>query len=140
MAFDVGGSKGKVRPSMNVTPLVDVVLVLLIIFMVITPMMVKQFRVVVPEKADAAEPAPTEAPTVVVLDVGDDGAARINGEVVPDEALADRVSRILAAKSDRSMFFQAADAVPYGRALDVLDLARAGGSNAIAVLTELMEN
>lgn len=139
MAFDTGASKGRVRPSMNVTPLVDVVLVLLIIFMVITPMIVKQFRVVVPEKADAAEPAPTQAPPVVVLDVGDDGAARINGEVVPDEALAERVSRILAARSDRSMFFQAADAVPYGRALDVLDLARAGGTNAIAVLTEPME-
>lgn len=140
MAFDVGGSKGKVRPAMNVTPLVDVVLVLLIIFMVITPMLVKQFRVVVPEKADDTPVSAEDAPKVVVLDVGADGAARINGEVVPDEALAERVSRILAARSDRSLFFQAADDVAYGRALDVLDLARAGGSNAIAVLTESLEN
>ncbi|HEX8536177.1 MAG TPA: biopolymer transporter ExbD, partial [Cystobacter sp.] len=52
MAFDLGGGKGGIRPAMNVTPLVDVVLVLLIIFMVVTPLMTKQMSMDVPGKSD----------------------------------------------------------------------------------------
>jgi biopolymer transport protein ExbD/biopolymer transport protein TolR len=66
MAFEVaspgkGKKKGRSTPDMNVTPLVDVVLVLLIIFMVITPLLAKQFWVHVPERPDEAEPATTRS-------------------------------------------------------------------------------
>ena len=136
MAFDVGPKKG-VRPAMNVTPLVDVVLVLLIIFMVITPLMLKQFRVAVPEKAEetAAAPAPDEqAP--VVLTVLADGKVKLNRDEIADRELPERLQRVFAARSDRLLFFQADDAVPYGRATDVLDLARGGGAATIAVMPD----
>lgn len=139
MAFDVGGSKGKVRPVMNVTPLVDVVLVLLIIFMVITPLLTKQFRINLPEKPD--EKAPPAEPTKeddgpVVVSVTKDGRIKINKEEVTEAELPTKLSRVLAARSDQSVFFNAEDDVPYGRAIDVLDHSRSGGAAIIAVMTE----
>lgn len=136
MAFEVGGSKSRVRPGMNVTPLVDVVLVLLIIFMVITPLLTKQFSLRVPPKDDGDAPPPTDGPPPIVLSVGPDGRAMINRETVDDAAIAQRVGRVLAARGDRVLFFDAADDVSYGRAMEILDRAREGGAATIAVLPE----
>jgi biopolymer transport protein ExbD len=142
MAFDApsGGGRGKKKravPSMNVTPLVDVVLVLLIIFMVITPMLAKQFWVHVPAEPEAdAQPAPPsdDGPPVVTVDV--DGVIRINHDEVPLDQLEARVTRVLAARTDRTVFFDAASDSPYGRAVEVLDTLRGGGATTIAVATE----
>ena len=88
MAMEVGrsgGKPGRATPSMNVTPLVDVVLVLLIIFMVITPMLAKQFWVHLPNKPEIEEeptpPDPDNPPIVVSVNVA--GDIKINSEVVP---------------------------------------------------------
>ncbi len=142
MAFETGGGgrggkKKRATPSMNVTPLVDVVLVLLIIFMVITPMLAKQFWVHVPEEPEAdAQPAPPrgDAPPVITVDA--EGRVRINHEVVPVAGLEERITRILAARTDRTVFFDAVSDAPYGRAVEVLDAARGGGATTIAVATE----
>ncbi len=142
MGFDVGGSGGKykVRPSMNVTPLVDVVLVLLIIFMVITPMMVKQFRLHVPKKDEKAATPPEAEPdpsdVSIVLSVHRDGSVWINRDQVRRAELAEKLQRIFAARSDKVVFFDAEDDVAYGDAMAVLDTARGGGARDIAVLTE----
>lgn len=145
MGFDLGAHKGPVRPSMNVTPLVDVVLVLLIIFMVITPMMVKQMSVNVPVKDDKAKQADAEPPDSdqepqIVLTVRTDGYAYINKLKVADEHLGTRLKRVFAARADQTLFFDAADNVPYGRATAVLDIARGIGLSTIAVLTEPIAN
>ena len=121
---------------MNVTPLVDVVLVLLIIFMVVTPLFTKQFWLRVPEKNDSVEAAPSDAPLPVVLSVRVDGRVQINREDVPQADLKDRLRRIFAARRDHVLFFDADDGVPFGRSMEVLDLARGGGALTIAVLTE----
>lgn len=146
MAFVVaagkGGKKGRRRatPDMNVTPLVDVVLVLLIIFMVITPMLAKQFWIHLPSEpeADAAPPPPSAADGPVVLTVDGEGVIRINRDVVPLEQLQARLHRVLAARGDRTIFFDAASDAPYGRAVEVLDTARGGGATTIAVATEAL--
>ncbi len=138
MAVELGGCKARVKPSINVTPLVDVVLVLLIIFMVITPMMVKQFWLHVPKKEDAAAagaPQPNDQ-VPVVLSVRRDGTLRINKDPVTGKELPDRLVRIFAARGDHLLFFDADDGVPYGQAMDVMDAARGGGAVHIAVLTE----
>jgi biopolymer transport protein ExbD/biopolymer transport protein TolR len=140
MAIDLamGGPKRRVVPSMNVTPLVDVVLVLLIIFMVIAPMMVKKFWVHVPKKESAAatpaQPDPDDVP--VVLTVRRDTTIWINKDQVALEELNAKVQRILAARSDTVIFFDADDGVAYGDAIRVLDTARGGGAANIAVLTD----
>jgi biopolymer transport protein TolR len=140
MAMELGGGRGRrVRPSINVTPLVDVVLVLLIIFMVIAPMMVKQFWLHVPKKdvaaKEPAEPDPADEVPVVVT-VRADASIWINKDRVPLAELAERIPRILAARHDKLVFFDAHDTVPYGEAMRVLDTARGGGATNIAVLTE----
>jgi len=141
VAMDVqGGSsrtRGGVRPSMNVTPLVDVVLVLLIIFMVITPLLTKQMWMRVPEKDDKAQaPPPAGEPTPpLVVTVEADGV-RINAETIPEAELPTRLARVISARADRVIFFDAGDDVPYGRAVEVMDLARGAGALTIAVLPE----
>jgi biopolymer transport protein ExbD len=132
-----GKKKGRSRPEMNVTPLVDVVLVLLIIFMVVTPLMHAHFWVHVPAKS-AEEPEeqaldPDDAPIVVT--VTDDGRIRINRDFVTDQELPVRLRRALAARGDRKIFFDAEDGAPFARAVAALDLARGAGAAHIAVMT-----
>jgi biopolymer transport protein ExbD len=140
MAFDVGSpakGKGKARPDMNVTPLVDVVLVLLIIFMVITPLLAKQFWVHVPEMPDEAEPVESPPnPDAIVVTVDTEGQIHLNRDIVTAEELARRLPRALAASGQRTVFFDAADDAPYGSAVQALDLCRGGGATTIAVSTQ----
>lgn len=137
MAIDVGarGAKG-VRPTMNITPLVDVVLVLLIIFMVVTPLLYKQLWVHAPKPDPAAAPvADAEPPVHLSLDSA--GAMTLNGDPIERGALGDKLRRVFAARGDRTMFLSAADGCPYGVAVDALDLARGAGAVSIAIVTEL---
>jgi len=138
MAFDVGGGKGGIRPAMNVTPLVDVVLVLLIIFMVVTPLMTKQMWMDVPGKADEqteVAPPPPGALPPVVLTVTKAGAVQINREDVPRDQVVARLQRMINARPDKIVFFDAENDVPYGTAMEVMDLAR-GGKLTVAVVPD----
>ena len=142
MAMNVGaasGKKGKAHPEMNVTPLVDVVLVLLIIFMVIMPLMPAHFWVHVPDKPDPNEevtPPDPEQQQPIVISVNPQGEFQINREIVPDAEFAPKLKRVLIARGERKVFFDAADKAPYSRAVRALDLARIGGAAHIAVLTQ----
>lgn len=137
MGFAVGASaKGKNRstPQMNVTPLVDVVLVLLIIFMVVTPLLSKQFWLQLPKQEQTAAP-PSENKSVV-LTVKKDGALEINGAAIAKAELRDKVSRVMAARSEKVVYFDAADDAPYAVTVEAMDLARQGGAKTIAILTK----
>jgi biopolymer transport protein TolR len=141
MAMTVGSSKDAVTPQMNVTPLVDVVLVLLIIFMVITPLLSKNFWVHLP-KQEAEEVTPEQlkndpAPPIVLRAL-EGGKVDVNGVDVPVAELADRLKRMFAARDDHVLFFDAADAAEYGFAVEVLDRAREGGAVTIAPLTRAL--
>jgi biopolymer transport protein ExbD/biopolymer transport protein TolR len=140
MAMDVGqsgGRKGMAQPNMNVTPLVDVVLVLLIIFMVITPLLAKQFWIHLPNKPEQEQPVDADdknKPLVVTLT--ESGDIRINRDVVPKAQFAATLRRVLAARQERTVFFDAEDNAEFGNAVEALDLARGGGASTIAVLTD----
>jgi len=140
MAFEIGGSPsklGRAQPVMNVTPLVDVVLVLLIIFMVITPLLSKQFWLHMPSKPEdepAAEVDPKNQP--VVVSVNPAGEIRINRDVVPRDQFSAKLKRVLAARGDRTVFFDAEEDTEFGIAVEAMDLARGGGATTIAVLTD----
>jgi biopolymer transport protein ExbD len=141
MGMSVGDSGGKrrgnVRPSMNVTPLVDVVLVLLIIFMVVTPLLTKQLWLNVPPKPEEnAPPPPPDALAPIVITLGKDGVTKVNREVIERDELAARVLRMVNARPDKVVFFDAASDVPYGQALEVMDLVRGGGVETLAVLAD----
>ena len=141
MAMDSGapnGKKGQASPSMNVTPLVDVVLVLLIIFMVITPMLAKQFWLHLPSKPDQKEPESIadDESKPIVLSVTKSGELKINQDAVPAEQLSTKIRRALAASGQRTVFFDADEEAEFGRSVGAMDLARAGGATTIVVLTE----
>ena len=141
MAIEIGtkgGKPGRARPSMNVTPLVDVVLVLLIIFMVITPLLAKQFWVHLPNKPDKNEPVQDvpDKDKPVVITVTKAGEIKINRDVIPKDQFSGKLKRVLAAKQQRTVFFDAEDDAEFGYAVEAMDLARAGGASTIAVLTD----
>ena len=139
MAIEIGGSKSaQVKPAMNITPLVDIVLVLLIIFMVVTPLLTKQFWIQLPKIEEMkAETTPDEKNKPVVLTVKDDGALELNGEPIAKDALREKLRRVFAAKNgDHSLFFNADDKAPYGATVEAMDVARAGGAVPISILTE----
>lgn len=141
MAMDLASGSGRkddVKPSMNVTPLVDIVLVLLIIFMVVTPLLTKQFWLNLPKKDDSAktEPNPDEGDKPLVLTVDGAGKVHINAQEVPKDELEGRVARMMAARKDAVLYFDADDGAPYGLTVDIMDRARKGGARTIAILTE----
>jgi biopolymer transport protein TolR len=134
-----GGGKGRVTPQMNVTPLVDVVLVLLIIFMVVTPLLTKKMWLHVPKKdkveQETPPPPPPDSAKPVVLTYDRDGTIKINSQVVSRPELSQKIKRVLAPRTEPLVFFDAQNDAVYGEAVEVMDLAREGGA-VIAVLTE----
>jgi biopolymer transport protein ExbD/biopolymer transport protein TolR len=142
MAMTLGGDGAKtVAPQMNVTPLVDVVLVLLIIFMVITPLLTKQFWVHTPkqEKEEVSKDQVQQDPNPpLVLRVGAGRSINVNGTEVGFDELPDRLKRMFAAREDHVLFFDAADDAEYGFAVQVMDKAREGGAVTIAALTSAL--
>jgi len=128
-----------VVPQMNVTPLVDVVLVLLIICMVITQLLAKTFWIHTPvqQKEEVDQPVADDPAQPIVLHVGRMRALEINGTEVAFEELPERLRCIFAARSDHVLFFDADDAASYGFVVQVMDQAREGGAVTIAVLTEV---
>ncbi len=124
-------------PQMNVTPLVDVVLVLLIIFMVVTPLLSKTFWVHTPEQeTQEVDAMPNDATPPLVLHVAADRSLQLNGSSLSFDEMSDRLRRVFAARPDHVLFFDADDAVPYGFVVQLMDRARDGGAVTIAALTE----
>ncbi len=133
MAFASGGAG--VRSDINITPLVDVVLVLLIIFMVMTPTLLKEISVVVPEKADVQVVTPTTTDQVIVA-LSAENKITVNQEPIADSALADRIHDLLAARSDKLVFFDIDDAADYGEAVHAMDTVRGAGAKTLGIMTK----
>ena len=140
------GTKGGPRSDINITPLVDVVLVLLIIFMVLTPLMEKEMGVQVPEDNNEVvpPPPPDEIPQQFVLRVKEDGRIFMNSEQLSDDTMAERLknyyrlAKSLEAKQGRPViFFDADDKTKYVRAVKALDAIRDVSTNwTIGMMTE----
>src|SRR4030095_443972 len=134
-----GGKSKTVTPNINVTPLVDVVLVLLIIFLVVTPLMSKTFWVHLPkqEKEEVTPEQLEQDPTPpLVLHVGTNNLIQVNGVDIEFDELPERLKRMFAARDDHVLFFDADDGAEYGFAVGVLDRGRGGGAVTLAPLAE----
>jgi biopolymer transport protein ExbD/biopolymer transport protein TolR len=124
--------------DINVTPLVDVVLVLLIIFMVVTPLLEKDIEVRIPETEKLDEPPPPDDNTQLVVKVDAQGNLSINTEPISADDYVNRLKRMLAAKrvEDRIVFFVADDSAKYPSLVAAFDGARKAGAWVLGMATE----
>jgi biopolymer transport protein TolR len=135
MGMDVGGPKGAAKSDINVTPLIDVVLVLLIIFMVLTPSMLKHMTANVPRKAPTDQPEPPNPPIVVEYTAKRE--ITINTESVAFEAVGDRVrERLKFADRGKVVFFKIEDDALYGEVVKLMDIVRGAGAKTLGIVTK----
>jgi biopolymer transport protein TolR len=132
--MQVGGS-GSIKSDINVTPLVDVVLVLLIIFMVITPVVQMGYLVKVPPKAPANLP-PSAVQDQIVLRLYSGDRVMINKEEMNSGTFPNRIREILRGNSSKMVFFAGGRDVDYETTMKFLDLARASGARNIGIIVE----
>lgn len=132
--MQVGGS-GTVRSDINVTPLVDVVLVLLIIFMVATPVVQMGYLVKVPPKAPANLP-PSAVQDQIVLRLAAGPRVLINKEEMSMDQFPNRIREILRGNTSKMVFFSGGREVDYETTMKFLDLARASGARNIGIIVE----
>jgi biopolymer transport protein TolR len=139
MGASLGGGSSKKSgstPNINITPLVDVVLVVLIIFMIVTPMVTKTFWLNLPPKNDEKDVTPPSDNKPLVMTVDKAGVIRMNTTVIAKNEIRERVPRMLAAKDQKVLYFDAANDASYAAAIEAMDLSRSAGVKSIAILTE----
>jgi biopolymer transport protein TolR len=134
VAFHLKDEPDDVMGDINVTPLVDVMLVLLIIFMVATPMLHQGIQVALPRAQARNLPFKVQDP--LVLSINRDGTVFLRDAPVPLSALADRLKEQLAGREDDTVFLKGDREVPYGRVIEVLDRLHRGGIVHVGMVTE----
>lgn len=134
MGMDVGRHSGP-KSEINVTPLVDVVLVLLIIFMVIQPLMQRGYDVSVPPKAEMNTPPPQSSDQLIVS-LTARKEIYLNKERVEAGNLAIRLQELLRNRGNKVVFFSAEDAANYGDAMKVMDIVRNNGAKNIGIVMD----
>ena len=132
--MQVGGG-GKIKSDINVTPLVDVVLVLLIIFMVITPVVQMGYLVRVPPKAPPGLP-PSAVNDQIIFRLMPEGRIMINKEEVTADQFPLRVRDLLKGNTSKMVFFSGARDNDYEATMTFLDTARAAGAKNIGIIVE----
>ena len=137
MSMSTGGKKGGPLTDMNLTPLIDVLLVLLNIFMVITPLTPKGLEALVPQPnpPDENEPPPEDDRTVVVS-VTADGAIMINRDPSSWETLETQLFEVFKTRAERVMFVRGAPSLDYGDVARVIDIGKGAGVDKIGLITE----
>ena len=136
MAIEVGGSGGGPMVNINMTPLIDVLLVLLIIFMVITPLTPKGLEALVPQPNPDAQPQSEANERTVVVSVNADQSILINRDPTGKDVLGDRLREIFKTRAERIMFVRGAPSLDFRDVAEVIDIAKGAGVDKVGLLTE----
>jgi biopolymer transport protein ExbD/biopolymer transport protein TolR len=136
MALAVRNEGSKVNSNINVTPMVDVMLVLLIIFMVITPMVQNKVNVDLTKSVDAIPMPDADHEDSVVVAVTRDGHVYLGANQVASADLGPRITDMLQNKTNKEVFLRADTRSNYGVVMDAIDNIRTSGTDTLGILTD----
>jgi biopolymer transport protein TolR len=138
MAMNVSGAGGGVRSDINITPLVDVVLVLLIIFMIAVPLLQMGYPVQVPPKVQTAAPPPMQEDQVIVR-MDAQGQTYINKTMFPLSEFGGKLREALTGRKSKVVFFAADGELQYDKVADFMDLCRDSGAENLGIVFDDMK-
>jgi len=134
MSMDVGGGKGGLKADINVTPLVDVMLVLLIIMMLIAPMLQQGVSVKLPQASNTADKPETQDQTVVA--VTSDKRLYLNGVPLQEGELQSKIQTLMETKKEKIVLIKGDEEAPYSAIMSTMDRLRGANIENIGLITE----
>lgn len=139
MAMSVGGPGGGPRADINMTPMIDVLLVLIIIFMVITPLTPKGLEAIVPQPAPPNQQQSEADQRTVVVTVNADRSMLINTESTDETRLGPRLEEIFKTRAERVIFVKGDKELEFQHVAKVIDIAKGVGIDKVGLMTPEME-
>ena len=134
MAMDVGGAKGGVKSDINVTPLVDVMLVLLIIMMLIAPLLQQGVQLTLPKAINTTEKPDTAGQTTVYVD--SQGHLYVNTLAVGEEEVIPRLKDVLEQQSEKLVYLKGDHEAKYSDIMKMMDALRKAQIETVALITD----
>src|SRR5882762_10946793 len=140
MGMDVGGKSGGEMATMNVVPLIDILLVMIIIFMVITPRTPKGLDALVPQPAPPnQQQQPQTMQKTIVVQLLDTGKLKINEEDATWDSLGARLSDVFKERAEKVAFVQGEDGVRFFDVARAIDIMRGSGIEKVGLMTTKLE-
>jgi biopolymer transport protein ExbD len=132
--MDLGGAKGGVKSDINVTPLCDVMLVLLIIMMIVAPLLQQGVAVTLPKAGNTVDKPEVQGQTVIAI--ARDKSMYVNAKPVQEGEMATRINEILENAKEKVVLIKADEEVPYGAVMAAMDQLRQAGIEDIGLIAD----
>jgi biopolymer transport protein ExbD len=140
MAMSSSGGRGEVTSEINVTPMADVMLVLLIIFMVVTPMLQKGQSVEMAKARNPVDMKEADRDDAILVAITRDGKFYLGQDAVKIDDIGAKVNDLLASKLDKKVFVRSDSRAKYGDVVQVVDNIRNAGVDQVGLLTERLDD